>query len=84
MGMLPRVASVLRGLSWDDEKRREMSDTARPSECPKCHRSDAVVPILYGLIDMNERVRAAAERGEFVLGGCSVSTENRYCKRCHQ
>jgi hypothetical protein len=58
----------------------QRSDT--PPQCPVCHQRDAVVPIHYGLINPDGEYKAALERGEFVLGGCCVQDENRYCKRC--
>jgi len=47
--------------------------------CPKCG-SKNVLKIMYGL----PRLEAfeAAERGEYVLGGCCVMAENRRCKDC--
>jgi hypothetical protein len=53
-----------------------------PPSCPICQQSDNVVPILYGLVELGEDGIAAVERAEFVLGGCCLRRENRFCKRC--
>ena len=51
------------------------------ARCPKCG-SGNVVPIEYGL--PGPEMRAGAERGEIVLGGCVVSDDSAiwHCKDC--
>ena len=53
-----------------------------PPSCPMCHQSAAVVPILYGLVRLEEAGKEAAKRGDFVVGGCSVESEGWCCRRC--
>ena len=50
--------------------------------CPKCRRSELVVPIVYGY-PMPETERAANRR-EVVLGGCMVGDLDPVfaCRRC--
>ena len=56
--------------------------TSTPPPCPIRQQSHTVVPIYYGLLRLSEEGKAAAKRGEFVLGGCSLEPENWFCKRC--
>ncbi len=57
-----------------------MPDAVPP--CPQCHSSAQVVRILYGM--PTYEAFEAAERGEFVLGGCMVSYDSLvwHCKTC--
>ena len=53
--------------------------------CPKCHRTDAVVPIEYGLL--NHHGMELAQQGKIHMGGCEVTgipfiDKSRYCNRC--
>lgn len=40
------------------------------------------MPIVYGLIRLDEAGKEAAQRGDFVLGGCCFESESWYCKEC--
>ena len=53
------------GLPGANNRRRRV----RARKCPECS-SAGVVPILYGM--PTREAWEAAERGEFVLGGCTV------------
>lgn len=56
--------------------------SAKP--CPKCSRSDAVLPIVYGYPGPKTQLAAARGALEFVLGGCLVGDiDPMYaCGRC--
>ena len=56
--------------------------TSKVRSCPRCGKSDAIVPILYGL-PAGEAMEEA-ERGEIALGGCMVGDidPNYRCGRC--
>ena len=55
----------------------------RTEKCPKCQKSDQVIPIMFGF--PGPEMLEAAERGEIKLGGCCISpgTDPEFhCKRC--
>ena len=49
--------------------------------CPVCHKTDQVIPILYGYPSW--QLGQESKKGIVRLGGCCVSSENPewYCKR---
>lgn len=49
--------------------------------CPKCKKTDQVIPIEYGM--PGPEMIELSERGEIALGGCEVweDSPNYYCKR---
>ncbi|HQR67050.1 MAG TPA: hypothetical protein PLB02_06625 [Thermoanaerobaculia bacterium] len=51
--------------------------------CPKCGSPD-VAEIVYGLVQPDERMNAAARRGEITYGGCCVSDDDPewHCNAC--
>ncbi len=51
--------------------------------CPACGVSP-VVPITYGLVNLTTEGHHALERGEFILGGCTMRTEKWHCHACQQ
>jgi hypothetical protein len=55
---------------------------AKPERCPRCG-SDRIVEIAYGL--PTAEAGEAAERGEFILGGCMVGPGSPEwgCAACH-
>ena len=52
-------------------------------KCPNC-KSLNTCRILYGLIDMNDKLEAEAEAGPVHFGGCDISFDdpNRHCNDC--
>jgi hypothetical protein len=62
-----------------DAKRCSGPCFPKPEHCPRCH-SQGFVPIVYGL--PAEETRGRARAGEVVLGGCTFSDANWYCKSC--
>jgi len=56
--------------------------TSKVRSCPKCGKSDAIVPIMYGM-PAGEAMEEA-ERGEIALGGCMVGDidPGYSCRRC--
>lgn len=52
------------------------------SSCPKCGKSDAVAPILYGM--PSDEAMEKAGRSEILLAGCLVgdADPNYGCHRC--
>ena len=56
--------------------------TSKVRSCPKCGKSDSIVPIMYGM-PAGEAIEEA-ERGEIALGGCLVGDidTNYKCRRC--
>ena len=50
-------------------------------KCPKCHKNDKVIPILYG--EPSEEAMEEIKRGLWRMGGCVVDRDssNWYCKR---
>jgi hypothetical protein len=50
--------------------------------CPVC-ASASVVPIVYGLVQLDDDRRAALDRGEFVVGGCVPDFSKSWlCREC--
>lgn len=51
-------------------------------ECPKCHKQDKSIPILYGLVMINKRF-VRYKKQEYLLGGCKITLcdPHWYCKR---
>lgn len=49
--------------------------------CPKCQKTDEVIPIVYGY--PTESLFEKAEKGKVLLGGCCVMDiyPKWYCKR---
>ena len=58
------------------------TNSVRRPPCPVCQQNSAVAPVIYGLWELDEAGKAAARRGDFVLGGCCFRRENWLCKRC--
>jgi hypothetical protein len=52
-----------------------------PPLCPKCEKSDMVIPIVYGY--PGPILFKSAEEGRVKLGGCFVATKHPkwWCKR---
>jgi hypothetical protein len=57
------------------------SRTGKEPECPVCHQSDEVIPIVYGL--PGYELAQKSEQGRIRLGGCMVTPDDPhwYCKR---
>ena len=52
-------------------------------KCPNCNSSNTC-RILYGLIDMDDRLEADAKAGRVHFGGCEISFDDpdRHCNEC--
>lgn len=61
------------------EDAKEPQSKELEQECPECRSSASVVPIFYGLF---RETPEAVKSGNAVLGGCCVSKEKFYCKKC--
>lgn len=63
----------------------EYDKSADNKECPICHKFDEAIPIVYGLIiiDDSRKKRKREEDQDFIAGGCKVTCcdPNWYCKR---
>jgi len=51
-------------------------------ECPKCHSSKNVIPIVFGR--PNQRLIDEAQQGKVLLKGCEPCEESHYCKDCNK
>lgn len=54
--------------------------TKKKKTCPLCHKTDQVIPIIYGF--PSDELFQKAEKGELKLGGCMMEPSNPdwYCK----
>jgi hypothetical protein len=54
----------------------------RSKKCPKCGKTDEVVPILYGY--PTQEAWEQEKAGKIYLGGCmeEIGAPQLYCKRC--
>lgn len=60
--------------------------SANLKECPVCHKSDQVIPIVYGLlvsIPDSNRKKKKHKQSDFYPGGCEITCcdPNWYCRR---
>ena len=55
--------------------------TKKKKACPFCHKTDLVIPVIYGF--PSEALFKKAEKGDVKLGGCMMESSNPewYCKR---
>jgi len=65
-----------------DHGRDAWSLTGDRPRCPNC--KSTLVPISYGLPDWTPELRNAVQKGEIVLGGCTISARSpRWsCRSC--
>ncbi len=62
-----------------------MKEPAADIVCPKCRKSDSVIPIIYSCSRSDyESYRELERQGRVLMAGCivSVETPKYYCKRC--
>jgi len=57
----------------------------RPRKCPKCE-NPMVAKILYGKPLSSKELEESMEKGEVILGGCCIGTDDPtwQCKECEQ
>ena len=53
----------------------------KTKKCPICHKSDQVIPIIYGM--PGKALQKKYEKGKVKLGGCIIMEDNPqwFCKR---
>ena len=72
--------------SKESEKDAEecTEECGTPPPCPKCKKTDNVIPIEYGIVCGTAEMLKKQEDGLVILGGCMVEPENYKCKACNE